>query len=86
VESTNVPGNHPDTLRAIEQLTSLISEQNIADDKCAALRALARKFYGCRSNRRWTASEADVVHWGMIGCIVSIETRLRMLKPAPPVL
>jgi hypothetical protein len=80
VKSVDAPGDHPDTLRDIERLTSLISNQDISKDKCASLRSFARKFYACRSRRRWRLSEVDYIHDGMLGCISSIELHVEMMS------
>ena len=74
----DLPGKHPGVLRSLETLISQLVDHDIATDKCADLRAIARRFYA--SDRTREMSEVDYDHNWMIGCVVSMQMHVAMLK------
>ena len=82
VQANDLPGDHPDTLEAIEKRVWELRDAGIATDKCASLRTSARKFYADRSRRSRPMSQVEAKHWWMIADVCSIRERIRMLKAA----
>jgi hypothetical protein len=79
---SQVPGDHPDELEEVHQLTSVLLHADIARDKCFALRTAARSFYADHVHRHWPLPEVNAAHWRMVGYVHSMRMQVDMLKAA----
>jgi hypothetical protein len=71
------PGYHPQTLEAVERLSFEIYGDVVTKSRCAALRTLARTFYGDASRRSRAIPEVDALHHRMLWCVDSIREYLK---------